>query len=497
MCRFTGQLLLRGGGCHVAFGWYNAVGSGIPPAPNEIYELVPAKLPMCPDPLPATNAPACCNDTEFCPLAVYDTTQAPQHMWNNPTFTSDVIMNSGGRYKGGAIGFAMIGGEQCSQTKYSQAELNTKSTMGQPWVTVLIYQSIGDPQAYYIAFEDQPTCTTSWKGCNSQNDGDFNDFVYFITGVNCEGGGLICQTGMPGVCASGVTQCKNGDQINCKPAVAPSPEKCDGLDNDCNGMVDDGDNLCTGNAICDKGTCIHPCDDGEFACGVGYVCTNGYCREQTCMGKTCAADQICVHGQCQGGCDGVMCPHGTVCQSGFCVDLCAGVDCSKDGLVCENGACLPDCSCRACPTGKTCSMVGDKKCVDSGCENKTCSGGQVCANGNCVDPCDGATCPAGQECVSGACHPMMLAAGTGGATVIVTRDAGFGSGGAGTVGGSGSGGSGGPGNGKDAGPGATGMGDSVKTCQCETASGPGGAAWATGLIVALALRLRSRRRRRG
>ena len=32
------------------------------------------------------------------------------------------------RYKGGLIGFAMIGGEHpCSQTKFSQAELNTKS----------------------------------------------------------------------------------------------------------------------------------------------------------------------------------------------------------------------------------------------------------------------------------------------------------------------------------------------------------------------------------
>ena len=53
--------------------------------------------------------------------------------------------------------------------------------------------------SYYIAFEDLPMPASGWKddGC----DGDFNDFVFYVTGLDCEGGGVDCPTGMPGVCA--------------------------------------------------------------------------------------------------------------------------------------------------------------------------------------------------------------------------------------------------------------------------------------------------------
>src|SRR3954469_8456170 len=47
LCSFSGTLVLRGGGCKLAFGWYNAVQSGgAPPAANEIYPLIPADDPQ-------------------------------------------------------------------------------------------------------------------------------------------------------------------------------------------------------------------------------------------------------------------------------------------------------------------------------------------------------------------------------------------------------------------------------------------------------------------
>src|SRR5438445_2974122 len=47
LCSFSGTLVLRGGGCKLAFGWYNAVMSGgAPPAANEIYPLIPANDPV-------------------------------------------------------------------------------------------------------------------------------------------------------------------------------------------------------------------------------------------------------------------------------------------------------------------------------------------------------------------------------------------------------------------------------------------------------------------
>src|SRR5262249_41790248 len=45
-CAFTGTLVLRGGGCKVDFGWYNADGSGMAPPDAQIYTLVPLTDPI-------------------------------------------------------------------------------------------------------------------------------------------------------------------------------------------------------------------------------------------------------------------------------------------------------------------------------------------------------------------------------------------------------------------------------------------------------------------
>ncbi|MDC3955673.1 MopE-related protein [Polyangium jinanense] len=64
------------------------------------------------------------------------------------------------------------------------------------------------------------------------------------------GAGLSCDTALPGVCAAGTSTCKNA-AVTCEPNVKPSPEAPDGLDNDCNGQVDDG--LSLGNGLWAKG----------------------------------------------------------------------------------------------------------------------------------------------------------------------------------------------------------------------------------------------------
>ncbi len=52
------------------------------------------------------------------------------------------------------------------------------------------------------------------------------------------GGGRDCDTGTPGVCAIGVSVCREG-VLECQPLVAPAAEVCDGRDNDCNGLTDE------------------------------------------------------------------------------------------------------------------------------------------------------------------------------------------------------------------------------------------------------------------
>jgi hypothetical protein len=490
-CGFTAQLILRGGSCQVGLGWYNATADATTPPPaNQIYTLVPAPFPVCPMPPTALNpATACCADNDFCPLATYDTTQMPQHRWNMPIYSADNIRNDM-RYKGGLIGFAMLGDTNlCKQNKYSQIEVNEKSPSGKPWVGAIVYQSTKEPSSYYLAFEDQPTSTKTWRGDNNPpNDGDFNDFVFYISGVTCKGGGKPCETGMKGVCANGVTQCSSGEDVMCKPIVTAGPEVCDGLDNDCDGVVDQSASCPQENYICDKGKCVGKCGTSEFPCAPGLECDNGYCKDPACIGVDCPVGQVCVGGTCQGGCDnGVKCPRGQSCVQGVCLDLCDGVTCMGGG-VCENGVCVASCECQGCPTGQVCAA--NHHCVESGCEKQTCNPpATVCVAGSCKDNCEGVTCPSGQACQAGVCV-RTASEGSGGFRGMIVEP-GMGTGGpiftgsGGRPGGVGTSGTGGA-------PGAAG---SISTCTCTTAFGEGAEGpLAAGLVLALALCHRRRRR---
>ena len=302
-----------------------------------------------------------------------------------------------------------------------------------------------------------------------------------------------------GICAAGVTQCAAGGMsTTCVKVVDPSPEKCDAVDNDCNGMVDEGDGLCPPNEVCSQGVCRHFCDDSEFPCAVGLTCdaSDGLCKDRGCIGKTCAAGQVCQLGTCVGGCDGVMCPHGQVCRLGACVSPCEGITCPTD-RVCEGGACQPLCSdkCRSCDTGFNCDMRAGSAtlghCLETGCENKTCPAGQVCVAGNCQDGCQDVTCPGGQACMNGSCVP------------VAQPDAGTssGSGGQGGINITGRGGAGGTGGfnitgiaGQSGAGGTTPQRGPIKTCSCETAEGPGadGVALLLGCFALTQLRRRPR-----
>jgi len=78
---------------------------------------------------------------------------------------------------------------------------------------------------------------------------------------NCSGavdegnpdGGTACSTGGVGVCAAGTTQCVSG-AIICVANTSPSAEVCNGLDDDCDGIVDDG-STCPLGQTCSAGQC--------------------------------------------------------------------------------------------------------------------------------------------------------------------------------------------------------------------------------------------------
>jgi hypothetical protein len=404
-CGFAGQLLLMGGNCQVSFGWYNVEdpNSTTPPAAGEIFEFIPND----PTYLNCKNENGGPKTDGFCPLA-WDT-RSPRDLsiqqWTPKAFDSGNI-KSDPRYKGKYVGFAVIGNPalSCKENKYSMYNHNTKNAQGVPWVASLIYQSTADPEGFYMAFEDLPMSPSDWHDSGGQyrNDGDFNDFVFYVSGISCLGGGQPCDTGQQGACSLGRTDCAvEGVTGMCRPIITAGAELCDNVDNDCNGLVDDGNGLCPGNQVCDKGSCVAACGTGEFRCEAGFSCKTGHCIEEACADKTCEPGQACRAGACMNACDGVVCPGGEECQLGRCVDPCKAVACSG-GKVCEHGLCVSDCSCRGCPDGLECGADG--RCSDPKCVGIECQAGEKCSAGACVDTCAGVVCPNAGQCVNGACQ---------------------------------------------------------------------------------------------
>ena len=364
-CGFTAEFVLNEAGNKYGIAWYNVKSGTTPPVGSELHEIVKAGATV---------------GTKITGAAI---AKSPD-------------------YTGGLIGFALIGG----QTHYSERKWNVTCTAcspAKPWILSLTYQSKKTPNAYYLAFEDGNVTATDFG-----NDGDYNDDVFFLTGLTCAGGGEKCDTGQKGICSLGSTSCADG-KLTCIQAVLPSDKKCNGLDNDCDGVIDNGP--CPSGTICARGACVPECGSGEFKCLGGLVCDRGLCVDAACVGKTCPDGKTCVKGECVDSCEGVKCPAGQFCNAGSCVDPCSFLTCAA-GEVCDQGFCKQDCNCARCPAEFACDAAS-KKCVSLACAGVICSAGSICepTTGDCVGLCDGVVCPKGQACTSGKCLPVAGDAG--------------------------------------------------------------------------------------
>ena len=189
-----------------------------------------------------------------------------------------------------------------------------------------------------------------------------------------------------GACKPGTSECRNG-QIVCTGAVTPSAEACNCKDDDCNGLVDD-------NAFCPQGTrcvgcgCYAPCGGGEFPCPGGYDCRD-LKKDESCDQPGRNADCFCIPQQT---CD-PPCKQNEVCRplpppamNGKCVDICAGVVCQPEH-VCKNGVCVDD-SCVVVPSKcKTCDGVSGERCD---IQQRKCVPNLCC----------------GKDCQGGVCQPL-------------------------------------------------------------------------------------------
>ncbi len=223
-------------------------------------------------------------------------------------------------------------------------------------------------------------------------------------------------------------------------APEPTAEICNGLDDNCDGSVDeatcDDGNPCTEDVCNGEAGCSHTplegaaCSD-ENACTHGDICVDGSCQgtEIQCEDTNPCTDDLCDEVV---GCDFAFndapcddedpCTVGDTCGEGVCVSGLA-ITCT-DNNPCTDDSCDPAGGCiftpntASCDDGNLCTTVdtcsdgachgtSPLDCVDeSACTTDYCDPLTGCEHPANTLPCnDGNACTLGDVCADGACSP--------------------------------------------------------------------------------------------
>jgi hypothetical protein len=219
-----------------------------------------------------------------------------------------------------------------------------------------------------------------------------------------------------GVCEHTIDNCVNGEWQTCDPFEGASDEICDGLDNDCDGEVNEnGDALCDNGLFCDgQESC-----QGELGCVVGtrvdcddeVSCTVDSCNEDTDSCDNIPTDNLCDDGLwCNGAetCNAIL-----DCQPGTPPDCSDGIGCTVDSCNEATDSCKNIPKDENCDDGLFCN--GQEICdpINDCIVDAVPCPGQMCDEntGACVDclvdaDCDDGTwCNGVETCVSGTCQP--------------------------------------------------------------------------------------------
>ena len=179
-----------------------------------------------------------------------------------------------------------------------------------------------------------------------------------------------CGSGV-GACVEGTRTCNDGTFGACTGAVGPTAETCNGIDDDCDGQVDNG--------------LTRPCGSDVGLCVSGTeTCSNG--SWGACAGETPPSTEIC-DGTNDEDCDGAV-DNGCLCTANTMRPCGTNVGaCSEGTQTCDSNGSWGPCVGGTGPSPEVCDGV-DNDCNNQTDEGCNCVNGQIRNCGTDVGECE-------------------------------------------------------------------------------------------------------------